>query len=149
MFDRAKAYRAITKGVLGEYPILKAKLVSLPERIAAERARLTAIHSASTESAAVSSSGVNTRQKRDVSIIAECDRLKNELEVTKADIACIERALSYLSEKERRVIELMDIQQQPGAVDRLCVELGYERTKIYGIRNDALDKFSTVYNGAK
>ena len=47
------------------------------------------------------------------------------------------------------MIELMDIQQQPGAVDRLCVELGYERTKIYGIRNDALDKFSTVYNGAK
>lgn len=149
MYDRSKAYRAITKGVLGEYPILKAKLVSLPERIATEEARLTAIRSASAESAAVSGSGVNTRQERDIAIIAECDRLRNELRLAKKDVDCIERALAILDERERRVIELMDMQQQNGAVDRLCTEFGYERTKIYGIRNSALDKFSAAYNGAK
>ncbi len=149
MFDRARAYRSITKGVLGEYPLLKAKLVSLPERIATEEARLTAIRSASAESTAVSGSGVNTRQERDIAIIAECDRLRSELRLAKKDVDCIERALAVLDEKEHRVIELMDMQQQIGAVDRLCTELGYERTKIYGIRNRALDKFSVVYNGAK
>lgn len=149
MFDRTRAYRTITKGVLSEYPIIKTKLVNLPERIATEEARLTAIRSASAESAAVSGSGTNTRQERDIAIIAECDRLRNELRLAKKDVDCIERALAVLDERERRVIELMDIQQQPGAIERLCAELGYERTKIYGIRNGALDKFSAVYNGAK
>ena len=149
MFDRAKAYRAITKGVLGEYLILQAKVANLPERIAAERARLTAIRSASAESAAVSGSGANMRQERDTAIIAECERLCRQLLLAKRDLACIENALSVLDERERRVIELMDIQQQACAVERLCTELGYERTKIYAIRNCALDKFSSVYNGAK
>jgi len=149
MFDRAKAYRAITKGVLGEYLILQAKVANLPERIAAERARLTAIRSASAESAAVSGSGVNMRQERDTAIIAECDRLSSQLQLARKDLACIENALAALDEKERRVVELMDIQQQSGAVDRLCTEMGYERTKVYIIHNRALDKFSAVYNGAK
>lgn len=149
MLDRARAYRQITRGVLGEYLLLKGKLVSIPERIATENARLTGIRSASAESAAVSGSGGNVRQERDTAIIAEIDRLKNALKTAKADVACIELALSHLEEKERRTVELMDIQRQQGAVERLCAEFNYSRSMVYNIHDAALDKFSAIYNGAK
>ena len=149
MFDRPKAYRGITRGVLVEYLLMKGMLVSIPQRIATEQARLTGIRSASAEMSVVSGGGCNVRQERDIAIIAEIDRLKNELEVAQKDVACIEFALSQLDEKERRVLELKEIQKQHGAIDRLCIEFGYERTKVYDIYNTALGKFSKLYNGAK
>ena len=41
MFDRKRAYRQITRGVLGEYTTMKNQLITLPERIATKNARIT------------------------------------------------------------------------------------------------------------
>lgn len=149
MFDRKRAYRQITRGVLGEYTTMKNQLITLPERIAAENARLTAIRSSSAESVPVSGTGANSRQERDTAIIAERDRLESRLEEIKLEISSIEKALACLDAMERRTIELMDIQRQPQAIDRLCVEFGYEKTKVYRIHDSALDKFSMLYSGGK
>lgn len=44
MFDRQRAYRQITRGVLGEYTTMKNQLITLPERIATENARLAELN---------------------------------------------------------------------------------------------------------
>lgn len=149
MFDRSRAYRQITRGVLGEYLILKKKIKTLPERIETENYRLTAIRSAASESEAVAGTGANVRQERDTAIIAERDRLTSELKLAKIEVQCIEHALSLLNEKELRTIQLMDIERQYGAVDRLCAEFNYCKSMVYNIHDSALDKFSMAYNGAK
>ena len=149
LFDRQRAYRQITRGILGEYNTMKNQLIILPERIETENARLTAIRSSSAESTPVSGSGTNSRQERDIAIIAERDRLKLRLKEIKMEVSCIEKALACLDEMERRTVELIDIQQQKRAIDRLCVEFGYEKTKVYEIHDSALDKFSMLYSGGK
>ena len=149
MFDRSRAYRSITRGVLGEYLMMKSKIKTLPERIATETSRLTSIRSATSESSAVAGTGANVRQERDTAIIAERDRLTAELDLATREVQCIEHALSLLNEKELRTVQLMDIDHQFGAVDRLCSEFNYCKSMVYNIHDDALDKFSMAYNGSK
>lgn len=149
MYDRSRAYRQITRGVLGEYPVLKAKIRTLPARIETETLRLTSIRSALSDPTAASGAGTNIRQERDTAIIAERDRLSAELKLAEQDLKCIESALALLNEKERRIVELMDIRRQPGAVDRLCQEMNYSRSMIYNIHDGAIDKVSLAYNGCK
>lgn len=87
--DRHRAYRTITRGILGEYADNKAKLSTLPERIATERARLTAIRSSAAESQMTPSGGGNVRQDRDTAIIAEIDRLTATLDEATREVALI------------------------------------------------------------
>ena len=145
--DRHRAYRSITRAVLGEYLDLKASLTTLPERIETERARLTAIRSSAAESQMQPSGGGNVRQERDTAIIAEIDRLTAALAETEKEVALIERCLAQLTKDQRRTLELMDINRRYGAVEQLCDELGYERSNVYNVHDDALDRFSILYNG--
>lgn len=144
--DRHRAYRQITRGVLGEYNDRKASLATLPERIATERARLTAIRSSSAESQMTPSGGGIVRD-RDTAIIAEIDRLTAALDEASREVSLIEQCLEQLTKEQRRTLELMDISRRYGAVALLCEELGYERSNIYNIHDDALDRFAILYYG--
>ena len=147
MINRTRKLRQDTQRLLREdYPERKVQLIILPERIATERARLTAIRSATSESMMIRGGG-NVRQERDTAIITEIDRLKTELTVARKEVSVIDSILDKLSETERRCVELMDINRQHGAVDRLCNELGYEKTAVYDVYNTALDKIARFYWG--
>ena len=146
MINRTRKLRQDTQRLLREdYPERKAQLETLPERIATERARQTAIRSASAESMMIR--GSNARQERDVAAIVEIDRLKAELAVARREVGVIDKILATLTETERRCVELMDLSRQKGAVDRLCSELGYEKSAVYDVYNTALDKISRLYWG--
>ena len=147
--DRHRAYRSITRAVLGEYLDRKASLSTLPERIATERARLTAIRSSSAESQMISGGGGNVRQERDTAILAEIDRLTNALDEAQREVELIERCLAQLTKEQRKTLGLMDINRRYGAVEELCNLLGYERSRVYDIHNDALDRFAILYHGAR
>lgn len=147
--DRHRAYRSITRGVLGEYNDRKASISTLPERIATERARLTAIRSSAQESQMTPSGGGNVRQERDTAIIAEIDRLTSALEEARREVDLINQCLAELTKEQRRTLEMIDINRRYGAVEQLSNELGYERSRIYDIHNDALDRFSLLYNGQR
>lgn len=146
MINRTRRLRADVQRLLREdYNERKQQLTTLPERIATERARLFSIRSASAESEAVRGGGGNVRQERDTAIIVEIDRLEAELELAKLEIKTIDRILDTLTAIERRTVELMDLDRHKGAMDRLCAELNFEKSKVYDIYDTALDKIGTLY----
>ena len=146
MINRTRKLRQDTQRLLREdYKERKTQLQLLPERIATERARITSIRSASAESEAVRGGGGNVRQERDTDILTEIDRLQAELKVAVLEIRTMDRILATLTEQERRCVELMDLSRQQNAIDRLCDELGYERSRVYYIYDTALDKIARLY----
>lgn len=150
MINRTRKLRQDVQRLLREdYNQRKAQLELLPERIATERARLTSIRSASAESAAVRGGGGNIRQERDTTILVEIDRLAAELKLAQMEIQTINRILDTLTKDERQTVELMDLNRQKGAVDRLCDELHYEKSAVYDIYDTALDKIAMLYFGRK
>ena len=147
MINRVRKMRSDTQRVLREdYPERKLQLETLPERIAMEKARQTAIRSASSESMMVKGGG-NVRQERDTAAIVEIDRLKAEYNLARREVALIEKILATLNETERRCVELMDINRQQGAADRLAEELNYDKSTVYDIYNTAMDKIARLYWG--
>lgn len=148
MINRTRKLRQDTQRLLREdYNERTAQLQLLPERIATERARLTSIRSASAESETVRGGGGNVRQERDTAILTEIDRLQAELKVAAMEIRTLDKILTTLNEQERRCVELMDLSRQQNAIDRLCNELGYERSRVYYIYDTALDKIARLYWG--
>lgn len=148
MINRTRKLRQDTQRLLREdYKERKTQLQLLPDRIATERARLTSIRSASAESEAVRGGGGNVRQERDTAILTEIDRLQAELKVAAMEIRTMDRILGTLTDQERRCVELMDLSRQQNAIDRLCDELGYERSRVYYIYDTALDKIARLYWG--
>lgn len=148
MINRTRKLRQDTQRLLREdYKERKTQLQLLPERIATERARLTSIRSASAESETVRGGGGNVRQERDTAILTEIDRIQAELKVAVLEIRTIDRILGTLTDQERRCVELMDLSRQQNAIDRLCDELGYERSRVYYIYDTALDKIARLYWG--
>lgn len=147
MINRTKKLRQDVQRLLREdYPENKERLRIIPERIATERARMTSIRAASSESSMVRGGG-NVRQERDTTAIVTIDKLKADLKVAQTEIRVIEKILATLTETERRCVELMDLNRQKGAVDRLCSELGYEKSAVYDVYNTALDRIARLYWG--
>lgn len=147
MINRVRKMRSDTQRILREdYNERKLQLETLPERIAMEKARQTAIRSASSESMMIKGGG-NVRQERDTAAIVEIDRLKAEYNLARREVALIEKILATLNETERRCVELMDINRQQGAADRLAEELNYDKSTVYDIYNTALDKIARLYWG--
>lgn len=149
MINRTRKLRQDVQRLLREdYNERKSQLTTLPERIATERSRLTAIRSSSAESM-MSHGGGNVRQERDTAILVEIDRLTAELEVARREVKTIDRILGTLSKEELRTVELMDLSRQIGAMDRLCEELRYEKSKVYNIYDNALDRIARLYFGQR
>ena len=147
MINRTKKLRQDVQRLLREdYPERKLQLTLLPERIATERARLTSIRSASTESG-MQHGGGNIRQERDTAILVEIDRLKAELKTAEKEVDVINKILGVLSKEELRCIDLMDLNRQDSAIERLCLELKYEKSRVYNTYNDALERIGRLYWG--
>lgn len=146
--DRHRAYRQITRAVIGEYPDRMASLETLPERIATERARLTAIRSSAAESQMQPSGAGNVRQERDTAILCEIDRLTAVLEETKREVDLVRRCLAGLDDRQLRTIEVMDMQPRYRAAEMLAEEFSCDRATVYRIHDTALDTFARLYYGA-
>ena len=145
MINRTRMVRQNVQRLLREdYNQRREQLRTLRERIATERARLTSIRSASAESAMIHDGG-NVRQERDTAILVEIDRLTAEFELAKLEIKTIDRILESLDEQSRRIVEQMDVYHVKGAVERLCDEMGYERSRFYDLYDNALDKIAALY----
>lgn len=149
MINRTKKLRQDVQRLLREdYRQRLEQMDILPDRIATERARLTSIRSASAESEMIRGGG-NVRLERDTAILVEIDRLSAELQTARMEVRTIEKILSTLTSTERHILELMDLNRQAGALDRICQDLNFEKSKVYDLYDTALDKVAKLYWGTK
>lgn len=79
--------------------------------------------------------------------------LRKELEDALANsiqwLEVMTRALELLQQQERKILERLYIYPEKNAVERLCKELGMERSTLYRHRDRALLKLTrSLYGGA-
>lgn len=113
-------------------------LDNIPRRIRELEQAYGAVRAARTDGEAVRSSGCSRREEALINNIAMRDKLRRDLEVTCRDVRRMDSALSSLPEDERQVLQRFYVCRTRDYIDRLCEELGYERSQIYKIKDNAL-----------
>jgi hypothetical protein len=73
--------------------------------------------------------------------------LNLNLHATRKKIECMDRAFARLDDIEGKVLNRLFIIGGKNGIDDLCKELGYERSQVYNIRNDAIRRLSKALFG--
>lgn len=139
-------YRAIDK--LKDYTAQKASLSNIPEEIARLESEACSIKSATADGTPVKGGG-SGREDRLLSNIVKRGELAMMLDRAKLSVGIVDRGLSVLKEDERRLLDVMYIVQEKGAVNRLMNEYGLqEESSLYRRVNKALIRFTVAMYGA-
>lgn len=126
---------------LFEYNAVKLSLSLIPQQIKEMDEKMTSIRSATTDSTPIQG-GTSGREDMLINCIDNKERLKINYSVARRKVERIERGLSTLSENELKVIDRFYLNRTNGHVERLCAELGYEKSQIYNIHDSGLKKFT-------
>ena len=139
-------YRAIDK--LKDYTAQKASLSNIPEEIARLESEACSIKSATADGTPVKGGG-SGREDRILSNIVKRGELAMMLDRAKLSVGIVDRGLAVLKDDERRLLDVMYIVQEKGAVNRLMNEYGrQEESSLYRRVNKALIRFTVAMYGA-
>lgn len=131
---------------LREYRAVKESLGTLPEEIRALEEDMQLVKGTRYDKTPVEG-GTSGYEERLINYIDRKGRLEQNLDLAQARVERIERGLSVLTENERLVLTRFYIHREPRYLDRLCGELGYEKTAVYGLKNRALKRFTLAMYG--
>ena len=131
---------------LRELPALQESVRSLPEEIMALEEDMRLVKGTAFDKAPVQG-GASGYDERLINYIDLKTRLGENLQAASGRAERIERGLAVLSETERLVLERFYIHREPKYLDRLCVELGYEKSQVYRIKENAIKKFTLARCG--
>lgn len=136
-------YRKIAKDDLRKYSALKMGIEHNKTHISMLENAAQSVKIGTSDSTPVIG-GTSRAEDKLINNIAMRDRLTlNNLAVEKL-VGMIDDALAILSDVERLVLTRMYINQEKHAVSRLCEELGYEKTRVYEIKDQAISKFTVA-----
>ena len=91
--------------------------------------------------------GTSKAEDRMINNISERERLKYNLLSVRNLVELTENGLNSLTHDEKLVLERFFIDRQNGYLERLMNELGYEKSKIYQLKDDALKKYTMIQFG--
>lgn len=131
---------------LREYRAVKESLGTLPDEIRALEEDMQLVKGTRYDKTPVEG-GASGYEERLINYIDRKGRLEQNLGLAQAKVERIERGLSVLTENERLVLTRFYIHREPRYLDRLCGELGYEKTAVYGLKNRALKQFTLAMYG--
>ena len=137
-------YEAMEK--LKSYNAKKQALRSIPEEIARLELEMRSIRSAASDGTPVSGGG-SGREDRYLSNIVHREELSRSLEQAKVWVSLVDAGLAILSQEERLVLDRFYINPARGNVDRLCGEMGIEKSQVYARKDSALHHFTISLYG--
>lgn len=132
---------------LRRYPALRQSLDSIRERRAALDLQAGAVRSSFRDAAPVSGGGGSGAEDKLIACIMERERLAANYKAVSKLVRQIEIALSLLGEDEQLALERFYIHHQDRHVERLCEELGYEKSNVYELKDRALRRFTIAMYG--
>jgi hypothetical protein len=132
---------------LRDFESRKEAVVNIAEQIKTLEDKFTSIRSATTDSTPVQGGTDNKREEMLIHNIATREELKNNLELTKREIAITEKGLAALTEDERKILTRFYINRSKGYIERLCDELFISKTELYRQKDNALKRFTMVCYG--
>lgn len=130
---------------LRNYNRRKESLESMHERAQALKYQREAIKAVS-DCAPVQGGNIPQDEKQ-VNLICEQERLKFNLEAAQILVNNTEKGLTGLDDTERMVLDRFYISPIKNHVESLMVELNYEKSQIYRIKDSALYKFTVALYG--
>lgn len=137
-------YEAMEK--LKSYNAKKQALRSIPEEITRLESEMRSIRSATSDGTPVTGGG-SGREDRYLSNIVHREELSRSLEQAKVWVSLVDAGLAILSQEERLVLDRFYINPARGNVDRLCGEMGIEKSQVYARKDSALHHFTISLYG--
>ena len=137
-------FEAIEK--LKQYEAKKQSLTSIPDEIARLESAMQSIRSATADGKPVKGGG-SGREDMMLSNIVHREELERSLEQAKMWVALVDAGLEILSAEERLILDRFYIHPAKGNVDRLCGELGVEKSQVYARKDAALHHFTISLYG--
>jgi hypothetical protein len=123
-------------------------LVSMAEQIKAINMKMTAVKGAMSDTGPIKG-GESHYEDRILNDIVKRDRMILTYHATKRLIKLVDKGLSGLDDNERIVLDKFFVHKIRGEnhVYALMDKLGYEKTTIYKLKDDALYKFTITMYG--
>ena len=84
---------------------------------------------------------------RELTLSDPSEELADRLRQTERTVACIELAMTMLTDNEQLLLNKMFINAGENPVDDICEEYRMEKSNIYRLRKRALDKFTMAIYG--
>lgn len=131
---------------LRRYDSMRTACHSIPKELQRLRVEACRMKGASTDPVPVKG-GSSRGEDRLLNNIVLRQELSNSLERTRAWLDVTERALKHLDRQEQLILQRLYIYPEKGGVDRLCQELGMEKSTVYRHRDRALEKFTLALYG--
>lgn len=137
-------FEAIEK--LKQYEAKKKALQSIPEEIRRLESAMRSIRGATSDGTPVQGGG-SGREDMILSNIVHREELERSLEQAKIWVGLVDAGLEILSAEERQILDRFYIHPARGNVDRLCEELGVEKSQVYARKDSALHHFTISLYG--
>lgn len=137
-------HEAIEK--LKEYEARVKSVKTIPNEIKRLELDALRIRSATGDGTPVRGGG-SAREDMLLSNIVHREELERALEMARMWVALVDAGLELLAPEERLVLERFYMRPERGNVERLCKELGLEKTAVYDRRDKALRHFVLALYG--
>lgn len=137
-------HEAIEK--LKEYEARVKSVKTIPNEIKRLELDYTRIRSATGDGTPVRGGG-SAREDMLLSNIVHREELERALEMARMWVALVDAGMDPLTPEERLVLERFYMRPERGNVERLCQELGLEKTAVYDRRDKALRHFVLALYG--
>lgn len=131
---------------LRQYEAKKLSLVNIPLEISRLESAACGIRSAASDGTPVSGGG-SGREDMLLSNIVHREELERSLEQAKKWVATVDTGLAILSAEERLLLERFYVHPARGHVDKLCGELGLEKSQVYAKKDSAIRHFTISLYG--
>lgn len=131
---------------LRQYEAKKLSLVNIPLEISRLESAACSIRSAASDGTPVSGGG-SGREDMLLSNIVHREELERSLEQAKKWVATVDTGLAILSAEERLLLERFYVHPARGHVDKLCGELGLEKSQVYAKKDSAIRHFTISLYG--
>ncbi len=121
-------------------------LINIPQRILELESQSTSIRSSTAEGSPIKGGG-SGREIMLLNNITEREELQDTLDAIRKQVAKIDRALSVLTDTERRILQVRFIDREPGALSKLSRELDIDERTVRNRQTDALKLFAIAMRG--
>lgn len=124
----------------------RASLDRMAEEIKRLDDRLISLRSSGIDSTPVTG-GASTREDTLINMISRKTELEKRIQFVQGEVRSTEAALVGLGEQDRYILDRLYVHRMRGNVERLCDELGLEKTAVYNRKDKALEAFSMAMYG--
>lgn len=140
------SFKYICIGELRDYYAKLQSLDSLDEEVRECAERMDGIRSATSDATPVKG-GSSGRLEHLINSIANKEVYEDNLEIARRQVRRVEKGLSGLNAKQRRILDLFYMRREYGYIQRLCQEFNESEREVYRDKDDALMRYTLCRYG--